>query len=85
VLRQSKNYLVHDEHERATVGDTVKIEECRPVSKRKSTWRQGCVRPSYRSRLTRLAHPAFQLIAIVKEAPKFVNPDEPATVAAAAT
>ena len=37
-IRRSKNYLVHDESSQAGVGDTVKIVECRPISKSKS-WR----------------------------------------------
>lgn len=31
----SKNYAVHDEHNQAEVGDVVRIEETRPLSKRK--------------------------------------------------
>lgn len=37
-IRRSKNYLAHDESSQAGVGDTVKIIECRPISKNKS-WR----------------------------------------------
>jgi len=36
-IRRSKNYAAHDEAELCKVGDTVRIEECRPISKRK-TW-----------------------------------------------
>jgi small subunit ribosomal protein S17 len=36
-IRQSKKYAAHDEANRCKVGDTVRIEECRPISKRK-TW-----------------------------------------------
>ena len=32
---RSKKYLVHDEENRSKVGDTVRIRECRPLSKRK--------------------------------------------------
>ena len=32
---RSKKYLVHDEESRSKVGDTVRIRECRPLSKRK--------------------------------------------------
>ena len=32
---QSKKYAAHDEHNRFKVGDTVRIRECRPLSKRK--------------------------------------------------
>ena len=38
IIRRSKKYLVHDESGQAGVGDTVKIIECRPLSKTKS-WR----------------------------------------------
>jgi small subunit ribosomal protein S17 len=36
-IRRSKKYAAHDEANRCAVGDTVRIEECRPISKRK-TW-----------------------------------------------
>lgn len=35
VMRTSKKYKVHDEHEQATKGDQVEIFEGRPVSKTK--------------------------------------------------
>jgi small subunit ribosomal protein S17 len=38
IIRRSKKYLVHDESGQAGVGDTVRIVECRPLSKMKS-WR----------------------------------------------
>jgi len=38
VVRFSKNLHVHDERNEAGVGDNVRIEECRPVSKKKR-WR----------------------------------------------
>ncbi len=34
---RSKNYLAHDETNEYKVGDQVRIQECRPLSKRK-TW-----------------------------------------------
>lgn len=34
----SRNYPIHDEKKEAKVGDTVKFEECRPLSKTKR-WR----------------------------------------------
>lgn len=37
-IRRSKKFLVHDEHEEASVGDTVRIIETRPISARKR-WR----------------------------------------------
>lgn len=38
VIRRSKKYHVHDERNEATVGDLVRIEECRPYSRLKR-WR----------------------------------------------
>lgn len=37
-MKRSKKYLVHDENEEAHTGDTVRIQETRPLSKRKR-WR----------------------------------------------
>ncbi len=36
-IRRSKNYAAHDEANLCQVGDKVRIEECPPISKRK-TW-----------------------------------------------
>jgi small subunit ribosomal protein S17 len=36
-IRKSKKYAAHDENNAFKVGDIVKIQECRPISKRK-TW-----------------------------------------------
>ncbi|MBV8913485.1 MAG: 30S ribosomal protein S17 [Acetobacteraceae bacterium] len=36
-IRRSKKYAAHDENNLAKEGDAVRIEECRPISKRK-TW-----------------------------------------------
>ena len=36
-VSRSKKYAAHDELNLCKVGDTVRIEECRPISKRK-TW-----------------------------------------------
>jgi small subunit ribosomal protein S17 len=36
-IRRSKKYAAHDEANTCHVGDTVRIEECAPISKRK-TW-----------------------------------------------
>jgi small subunit ribosomal protein S17 len=36
-IRRSKNYAAHDEANICKIGDAVRIEECRPISKRK-TW-----------------------------------------------
>ena len=38
IIRRSKKYHAHDESNAFTVGDTVRIEETRPISKTK-TWR----------------------------------------------
>ncbi len=38
VVRRSKNFLVHDEKNECRVGDTVRIQETRPLSRRKR-WR----------------------------------------------
>ena len=38
MVRLVKKYYVHDEKNEARLGDTVKIEECRPISKTKR-WR----------------------------------------------
>ena len=35
VMRRTKRYPVHDPQNLATLGDTVRIEECRPISKTK--------------------------------------------------
>lgn len=35
VLRRNKKYKAHDENNEARVGDLVRIEECRPLSKEK--------------------------------------------------
>jgi small subunit ribosomal protein S17 len=34
-IRQSKRYAAHDENNQFKTGDSVFIEECRPISKRK--------------------------------------------------
>jgi small subunit ribosomal protein S17 len=34
-IRRSKKYVAHDETNAVKVGDVVKIQECRPLSKRK--------------------------------------------------
>jgi small subunit ribosomal protein S17 len=38
IVRRSKRYQAHDEQNEYKVGDKVRIEECRPISKNKS-WR----------------------------------------------
>jgi small subunit ribosomal protein S17 len=36
-IRRSKKYAAHDEQNQCQIGDMVRIEECAPISKRK-TW-----------------------------------------------
>ena len=38
IIKRSKRYHAHDESNGCSVGDVVRIEECRPISKTK-TWR----------------------------------------------
>ena len=38
IVRKSKKYHAHDEKNEYKLGDQVNIEECRPISKKK-TWR----------------------------------------------
>ena len=35
-IRVRKKFIAHDENSQARIGDFVRIEECRPISKRKS-------------------------------------------------
>jgi small subunit ribosomal protein S17 len=35
-INRSKKYMAHDEENRCKAGDVVRIQECRPISKRKS-------------------------------------------------
>lgn len=37
IVRKSKKFMAHDELNACKKGDTVRIQECRPISKRK-TW-----------------------------------------------
>ncbi len=37
IIKKSKKYSVHDELNEFKIGDNVKIQECRPISKNK-TW-----------------------------------------------
>lgn len=38
IIKRSKKYHAHDETNSCSIGDQVRIEECRPISKSK-TWR----------------------------------------------
>jgi small subunit ribosomal protein S17 len=35
IVRKSKKYRAHDEHNQFKIGDAVRIEECSPISKTK--------------------------------------------------
>ncbi len=35
IITSSKKYAAHDETDRASIGDTVRIRECRPISHNK--------------------------------------------------
>ena len=35
IVRRSKKYVAHDESNALKIGDLVRIQECRPISKRK--------------------------------------------------
>ena len=35
IVCKHKKYLVHDEHQVASIGDRVLVQQCRPISKRK--------------------------------------------------
>jgi small subunit ribosomal protein S17 len=36
-IKRSTKYHIHDENNKCSVGDVIKIEQCRPISKTK-TW-----------------------------------------------
>lgn len=36
IIRRSKKFMAHDPENKAVLGDEVRIEECRPISRRKS-------------------------------------------------
>lgn len=38
IVKRSKKYMAHDEHNACKIGDIVQIIECKPISARK-TWR----------------------------------------------
>ncbi len=38
IVKRSKKYMAHDEHNACKIGDVVQIIECKPISARK-TWR----------------------------------------------
>lgn len=46
VMRQSKRYMVHDEHNTAHIGDEVRFCLCRPISRHKSWILMDITRPS---------------------------------------
>ena len=36
IIRKSSKFMAHDENNASKTGDVVRIQECRPISKRKS-------------------------------------------------
>ncbi|CAG8509565.1 7403_t:CDS:2 [Cetraspora pellucida] len=46
VITRHKKFLAHDEKEVCTLGDVVRIEACRPLSKRKSFTVAEIIRPA---------------------------------------
>jgi len=67
-IRRSKNYAAHDEENLCQEGDLVRIEECRPLSKRK-TWivveRNGkSFGPGPTPRASQVAHDAAAALEI---------------------
>jgi small subunit ribosomal protein S17 len=49
-IRLSKKYAAHDESEICKIGDTVRIEECRPISKRRCLQASNPQQPKLRRR-----------------------------------
>ena len=43
IITQSKKYAAHDETDSYSVGDMVRIRECRPISRRRSASRRSRV------------------------------------------
>ncbi|HEX4021185.1 MAG TPA: 30S ribosomal protein S17 [Acidobacteriaceae bacterium] len=58
VMRTSKKFYAHDEHNTARVGDVVRIRETRPLSRLKRWQLEEIVR---RSSLTQLEEPQVEL------------------------
>ncbi|ORX90547.1 nucleic acid-binding protein [Basidiobolus meristosporus CBS 931.73] len=46
IITLHKNYLVHDEKSKCELGDVVRIEACRPLSKRKSFTVAEIIKPA---------------------------------------
>ncbi len=49
VIRKSKSYLVHDEHNQATPGDMVRIVESRPISRHKRWALESILRTQHKA------------------------------------
>ena len=81
VLRRTKHYAVHDPENRATTGDLVRIEECRPISKTKR-WLLVNVLTEREVAEVDAAEIDTELVEEVQRAPSRPVEDAPATEAA---
>jgi small subunit ribosomal protein S17 len=84
VLRRTKHYAVHDPENRATTGDLVRIEECRPISKTKR-WLLVSVLTEREVSDVDAAEIDTELVEEVQRAPSRPVEVEPAAAAAAET
>jgi small subunit ribosomal protein S17 len=75
VLRRTKHYAVHDPENRATTGDLVRIEECRPISKTKR-WRLVDVLTEREVAEVSAAEIDTELVEEVQRAPSRAAEDE---------
>ena len=82
VLRRTKHYAVHDPENRATTGDLVRIEECRPISKTKR-WQLVGVLTEREVADVDAAEIDTELVEEVQRAPSRPVEDETARAAAA--
>ena len=84
VLRRTKHYAVHDPENRATTGDLVRIEECRPISKTKR-WRLVDVLTEREVAEVSAAEIDTELVEEVQRAPSRAAEDEAAPSATTET
>ena len=84
VLRRTKRYAVHDPENRATTGDLVRIEECRPISKTKR-WRLVDVLTEREVAEVSAAEIDTELVEEVQRAPSRATEDEAAPATSATT
>ena len=70
-VRQTDKYAAHDELNVFRVGDRVQIEECRPISKRK-TW--TVITPALREPEVKVAPPKVEKAEKAPKAPKAEKP-----------